>query len=577
MKVTQRTALSHDETVGGSTIQELSTGSGKTAKGYANLQGLREYYGKGTYFFITPKKTLVDQIAILYPDFHVIYGRNEYECLYYDEPKFMADQVPCSLLDDCAFRVNFETGETHEPGVEPCPYLHAKWKGKNKLVVCTLSFYLFTVLYSDQWGEIHGVVIDEAHDVEDVIRNALSYEVTDYHLERIICFLKDNGMEGANEFQMFLNSMKQSVKRHSTGHSLLDDAEIHTFINLLSKIDRPTLKNELRKFLRRKQVTEEQRETTKKLEMVIRDLHRYITSFEYSIDNDKRKALNYTYAYLNPRRSENQKVEYSLHIKCYNVAPIIAKIFPENKTFVMTATLGNIQVFRMQTGWKYPVFTHDSEFPVENARIYLPSNAEDLSVAHSKKRGKATTIRRIARTCKLFAQAGHRSLVLVVSEDERQQFLRMAAEENIQVVTYGNGVKSKEALQLFKSGAGEVLAGTFAQYGEGIDLPNQNAPVTFALRPGFPPPNDPRAMYEEKRFKDMRWVIWNDREMKRILQARGRNIRNKTDKGVTFCMSSQYKRIVLKSLPKWLLPAYRHSLKFDDCVQDALNLLGTTD
>lgn len=575
MTITQRAALSNDETVQGSTIQELPTGTGKTAKGFANLLAMRERYGEGTYFYITPNKALVDQVKKAYPEFQVIYGRNEYDCYYYEQPQFKADQVPCSLLSDCHFRVNFETGKTHEPGVIPCPYLQAKWKAKSKLVVCTMSFYLFAILFSDQWQEIKGVVVDEAHQIADVIRGALSYEITDFHLEGIIEFLRTNQIQGDKEFGVFLNLIKRAIRKHSYKDPLLHDKEINGFIDVLKKIKRHSLENEVKKALRARTIADDQREMVKKLEMVINSLHRYIQSFEFSLDTNRRNALNYTYGYVQPKTSDTKKVEYALHIKCYHVAPIIKKIFPENKTFFMSATIGNIDVFRMVTGLQYPFFAYPSQFPVQNARIYLPVDIEDLAVAKAKTRGKAKTIRRIARTCKKFIDHGHRSLVLLVSEEERQQFLKMAAEEGLEVVSYGDGLKSKEAVLRFKQGIGDVLTGTFGQYGEGIDLPNQLAPVTFVLRPSYPPPGDPKAIYEERRFKNSKWILWNSRETQRLLQARGRNIRGETDKGVTFCMSLQYKKFILQSLPKWLHPAYYHSRQFEECVSDALNLLKT--
>lgn len=573
MTSTQRAALSNDESVQGSTIQELPTGTGKTAKGFANLLAMRERYGEGTYFYITPNKALVDQVKHSYPEFQVLYGRNEYDCYYYEEPKFKADQVPCSLLSDCPFRVDFETGKTHEPGVRPCPYLHAKWKAKSKLVVCTMSFFLFASLFSDQWGEIKGVVVDEAHQIADVIRGALSYEITDYHLEGIIEFLRANRIVGDIEFNSFLQLVKKAIRKHSVDDPLLHDTEIHGFIDVLKGIKRHSLENEVKRALKVRTITDDQREMVKKLEMVINNLHRYIQSFEFSLDTNKRSALNYTYGYVEPKTSEGQRVKYCLHIKCYHVAPIIKKIFPVNRTFFMSATIGDIDVFRMITGLNSPFFTYPSVFPVENTRIYLPVDIEDLAVSKAKIRGKAKTIRRIARTCKVFVDKGHRSLVLLVSEDERQQFLRMAAEEGLTVVSYGSGVKSKEAVQRFKLGEGDVLAGTFGQYGEGIDLPNQIAPITFVLRPSYPPPGDAKAIYEERRFRQRKWLLWNSRETQRLLQARGRNIRGETDKGVTFCMSLQYKKFILKALPRWLHPAYCHSKTYADCISDALNLL----
>lgn len=577
MKKTQRVALSHDEKTQGSTIQELPTGAGKTAKGYTNLRALREHYGDGTYFYITPNKALVDQIKHTYPEFHIVYGRNEYDCLYYEKPHYKADQVPCSLLDNCPNRVDQETGETHEPGADPCPYLQAKYEARQStLVVCTMSFYLFTTLFSNQWGEIKGVIVDETHQLADVIRNALSYEITDYHLQGIIRFLSDHHITGESEFREFLALMTKAVKKRGRNpNPLLNETEIQEFIQTLGRIKRTALQSELKRVLRLKRIDEQEKlEFVKRLEMIIRDLHRYIGSFEYSIDTETRKALNYTYAYIKPKQDESQRVGYGLNIKCYHVAPVIKKIFPENRTFFMSATIGSIEAFKIETGLAYPFYSHESEFPVVNTRIYLPADAIDLSMAKSKERSKPKILRRIAKACKLFVDRGQRCLMLVVSEEERQQFLRIAASENCNVVTYGNGLTAKMAVQRFKEGEGDVLLGTFAQYGEGVDLPGNVATVTFALRPAYPPPHDPKALFETQRFKNARWVIWNGKEMQRILQARGRNVRSETDKGVTFCISLQYRKIVLKALPKWLLPAYVYKKTFDECVQDALELLG---
>jgi Rad3-related DNA helicase len=574
MKKNQRLALSNDETIQSSTIQEMPTGNGKSAKGYANLRALRAHFGDGLYFYVTSNKALVDQIKQLYPEFTIIYGRNEYDCLFYQEQKFKADEIPCSLLDICPHRVNQETGETYQPGAERCPYLDAKWKArKSTYIVCTMSFYLFTTLYSNEWREIKGVVVDECHSLADVIRDNLSYEITDYHLKGIINFLKRAGIDEWKPFDQFLNYMKAAVKNHSANNPLLDESEIIFFIQLLGSIKKQSLQNEVRRALREGVVQDKENlEFIKRLEMIIHDLHRYISSFEYSLDTERRKALNYTYAYLKPRKSEAQRVEHALYVKCYHVSPIINKIFPESLTFYMSATIGDIESFRMETGLRHPFFRHDSEFPVENTRIFLPLDALDLAASKCTSGIRATTFRRIVQACRSFADRGFRSLVLVVSEQERQQFLEMAVHK-LDVVTYNKEWNSKMAINHFKQGIGNTLLGTFAQYGQGIDLPNQIAPVIFVLRPAYPPPNDPKSLYEDRRFKKKKWMIWNSKEMRRILQARGRNVRSETDRGVTFCMSRQYRKIVLKCLPKWLLPAYVYKKTFDEAVEDTLELL----
>ena len=82
MHNTQKSGLLQAEMTDGSMIEEMPTGSGKTAYAFTLLRGLRAKYGDGAYFYVTPNKTQVDQIKHLYPEFHVVYGRNEYDCLY---------------------------------------------------------------------------------------------------------------------------------------------------------------------------------------------------------------------------------------------------------------------------------------------------------------------------------------------------------------------------------------------------------------------------------------------------------------------------------------------------------------
>lgn len=571
----QNQAFKNNEEAGGPTMQELPTGSGKTAYGFTVLRALRAKYGDGTYFYVTPNKALVDQVKGLYPEFHVVYGRNEYDCQYYEEPKYKADQIPCSLLGDCPFRVDQETGATYEAGVTPCAYLHAKYVAKQStLVVCTLSFYLFTTMFSNEWGEIKGVVVDEAHLMPDIIREALSYEITDSHLRGIVDFLHESGIEQWKIFDQFHKQMVHSVARHGNLNPLLDDYEIEGFIKTLQSIKRTALETEIKKVLARKRIDDKDKiEVIKKLEMIIRDLYRYTKSFEYSIASQGRSALNYTYAYLKHRKGDKENMENVLYVKCYFVPPIIKKIFPAEATYYMSATFGNIDAFRMATGITVPFYAHRSEFPVENARIYLPIDVEDLSQNKSRRNSKTKTLKRIIEACAKFAKHGHRSLVLVVSDEERNRFLQLSKDSGLSVLTYSDELKPKVCIQEFKKGVGDVLLGTMAQYGAGIDLPDEIAPIIFALRPAYAPPNDPKSLYEEKRFKNSRWVLWNAKEMNRILQVRGRNIRSVNDRGVTFCMSAQYRKIVLRSLPKWLEDAYVYKKTFEEAIDDAIVLL----
>jgi Rad3-related DNA helicase len=203
----------------------------------------------------------------------------------------------------------------------------------------------------------------------------------------------------------------------------------------------------------------------------------------------------------------------------------------------------------------------------------MPTDTANLATAKCGKQDKTRTLRLIAQTAKKFAKKGYRSLVIVVSESERQKFLMLASEEGLDVLSYGDGVAARECIPRFRKGEGECLLGTSANFGEGIDLPKQMAPVIFSLRPGYPRPDDPQTIFEERRFRNRRWSLWNWRVMVNLLQVRGRNVRSETDLGVTFLMSQQFRRFAWGSLPQWLEPAYRGNDSFDDCVKDAMKLL----
>jgi len=247
----------------------------------------------------------------------------------------------------------------------------------------------------------------------------------------------------------------------------------------------------------------------------------------------------------------------------------------EAETLAMSATIGSPDMFAFETGIKGDFESLPSTFPPERARIYLPTDTANLARKKTgdSERPKNKMLRLIVETAKRFARKGHRSLVIVVSNAERQKFQEFAMEAGLKILTYGNGMTAKECVLRFRDGEGECLVGTAANFGQGIDLPKQTAPVTFCLRPGYPRPDDPQTQFEEQRFGKKRWALWTWRIVIDLLQARGRNIRSEKDRGVTFLISQQYRRFAYGCLPEWLKPAYKGDLKFEDCVKDAMKLL----
>lgn len=562
-----------------SIVLEAPTGSGKTGTGYTFLKWLESQIPEGGLRYIVPNKTLVEQVKKMYPDIGVAYGRNEHECLYYDDrPK--ADSIPCSMLEDCGHRVDQETGETKIGGATPCPYLLQKYLfKKNRIGVCTMAFELYTgSAFSDQRERPAGLVIDEAQNLADVVRRSLSYSITDRHLEQVIGMLEDiNAYEEVTVITRFYKAMVKIVKRRARGKAtLLEDNEVEELIGTLDSINAKEMKKKIAEAVKQQKIdTIARREILKRVETLTRDLRRYLKSLEYSLPQGKRRPTNYVYAYYTQERADDDvsKMQYRLVIQAYSVGGVIRRMISD-RTLTMSATIGDPDTFEFETGINHPFHSLSSEFPAENTRIFIPSDTPDLSVKHRSKGEPTKSLRRIAQTCKTFNRRGHRCLVVVVSNLEREKFLKLCEEEKVDVLSYSDGVKPKEAAERFKNGEGDVLVGTEANYGEGVDLRDQLAPIIFALRPANAPPDDPQTQFEDRRFSGGRvWGIRNARVMKRALQLRGRNIRSKDCIGVTIFWSQQFRRFVFGSLPKYLQPSYRSEITVDQCVKEALKLL----
>ncbi|MDD5569447.1 MAG: DEAD/DEAH box helicase family protein, partial [Candidatus Pacebacteria bacterium] len=421
----------------GTVIIESPTGSGKTAVEYAIIAASRKSE-KGPAFLVTPNKTILEQIMQEgFPDLKVALGRNEHKCLYYKED-VGADEVPCSMLRDCPHRIDQSTGKTSEPGVSPCPYLLQKYEARQgSMIACTMAFYLFSQLFSRAFDDPACLVIDEAHRIADVVRSSLSYEISDWHLKQSIELLEKIGAGEAKILKKFLTALKRiakAKKRAAYEETLLDDDEIRRLISILEGIDPDALIEKVERAVRKREIDPvNDRVVLKKLEMLVRDLRRYIHSFEYSLEAEGRKPLNYTCAFYKGEKGENGKVQYKLVIKCYYVAPLIRKILARS-TAAFSATIGKPDVFGYETGIRGAYLSLDSAFPVDHTRIYMPSNTPNLAMKARGKRDMTKTLRQIARACKRFAQKGHRSLVVTISNAEREKFLMLAKEEGVDAV-----------------------------------------------------------------------------------------------------------------------------------------------
>jgi Rad3-related DNA helicase len=268
-----------------------------------------------------------------------------------------------------------------------------------------------------------------------------------------------------------------------------------------------------------------------------------------------------------------KRARYFLTIKSYFVAPIIRKAFGQN-VIAYSATIGNPDIWKHETGLRFPFRTFGSNFSSSRTRVFMPTDTPNLSAKSRRRDDVKKALKLIADSAKIFAVNGRRSLVVVVSEEERMKFAKYAEERGLAVVTYGNGVKAREASATFVAGTGDVLLGTVSHFGEGIDLPRGIAPVIFFLRPGYASPDNPETQFEQRRFGMSHcWALWNWRVMIEALQVRGRNIRTARDLGVCFFISAQFRRFLYAGLPEWLRPASKSNVTMTQAIDETLRLL----
>jgi Rad3-related DNA helicase len=584
MKRNQAEALAFLETHGAALL-ELPTGSGKTAIGLTYLRA-HESTDATTLFYLVPNKTLAGQVKAQYPEVSVVYGRNEHPCLFYPDEDLKADEVPCSYNTGCPHRVNQETGETFVKGVVPCPYLQQKYEARQgKIVVATFAFYLFAVYFNKQWeDEGRAVVVDEAHRLAESLRSVLSFEITDYQLRRAmetLSYFAD--ADTMSHLEAFEATFLRTVKSKPSGTQvLLDQTEIAELLMRVERIQPNRLRDMISRAVREGAIDPvRDRESLYRLEAVTLSLGRYLRSLQYSVKTEERNALNYTFAYWETDRKEGERIQHRLVVKAYMVTPLVRNMLPE-KTLAMSATVSDPETFAIENGIRLPFLSLTSDWPHANTRIFMPTDTPNLATNIRDRQGvsrkqnpreKSKALRKVAEACKRLGNKGIRSLVIVVSNQEREKFLEIARGLELDTVSYNSKLPPRDAVVAFKSGAGTVLVGTGAHYGEGVDLPDGTAPVTFVLRPGYPNPDEPGARFEEARFGKRRWAVWQWRVIVQALQVRGRNVRSVNDKGVTIFVSQQFRNFVVHSLPKWLQPAYQGQKTLEECLAEAESLL----
>ena len=579
------------------TILEIPTGEGKSPIGMIVARhGVEE--GRAAYY-VTPTKAQVEQVGKMFPDQTTIaFGRGEYLCLYYADrgETYTARESPCYMLK-CPHRVNMDLGTTEEPGVTPCPYYQAKYNATTgqmlgKVTVCTTAFFLTNRLFKrGEEEEVElgdSIIFDEGHNLAKIARGIYEFTLTDFHLKKAEEALKlFDPIEAilVRRFRLSFVALARA-KYRPKAYNLLEDDDIVGLLGMLNLFNAGRVESAVRQAIDAGVLDEiTNREEIKLLENLVRNIPMFVRSLKYSLpeklDEERiRQALNYVVAFYyradDPDFNESKKKSrYCLTIKAYYVVPLIRRAIGENaKVTVMSATIGNPDIFGHETGLRMPFHSSPSSFDSGKTRIFMPYDTPNLSSRKARqndpKKARKMTLEAVQR----FLDNGKRSLIVVSSDEDRRRYMEDAVNRGMFALTYSEDMSAREVAMTFREGSGDVLIGTEAQFCEGLDLPAGTCPVIFFIKPGYQRPDDPMTQFEEKRFSQgLCWSLWQYRVMLKALQVRGRNIRSIEDLGVCFFVSQQFRSFLYGSLPEWLQPSFVGMKSMNGCVDEALELL----
>lgn len=490
-------------------IIEAPVGSGKSAIAitFARLFG--------TSHIITPKKSLQNQYFADFQD-HVVLmkGRAAYPCTYEYSPSqykvvikaiqegFIQDpgkmdqhcgNAPC--LDD---KVVFKscTGERE------CPYHVAiDVATKSNSIIHNLHSFIFQTSFANRFDERGILIIDEAHEIENNIRDFISKKVT------LPKYLSTEEQPGNFQYlDEWVDWLKQDV-----------------FTNLYSdRIQKIGDSSDRIKYLERLEVLKSYSKIYDK---------DFVVKCEADITFRKTK---FTFVPSN--------IGSAAHTFLFNFG---------KKVLLMSGTIYNKEVFCKNLGINKDeayFIRVDSSFPVESRPIYL-KQAYSVDTSHSK---WEENFPKVIESIKTVLSKFPDTKGLIHSPSYAIGLQLVNALKDKRLVYHERDNFLTKLNKFFDTKDNKVFVSPTCQ--QGVDFKDDRARFQIIIRVPYPNTND--VFIQHKLKKDFLW--YNYQTLVTFGQQIGRINRSETDFGATILIDERFKRFILqnkKALPKWLKEA----------------------
>ncbi len=489
-----------------------------------------------------------------------------------------------------------------------CPFYRVHRTAQNAhLVIVNHALLLADVATGNRvLPEYEYLIVDEAHHLEDATTDALSYQVTQNDVERLLRqlggksagalawlldeideVLKPSEIASFNELvqhatdlafqfqnllRQFFKNIELFLSEQRDGHPVgmyshreriitatrsqpawsdveiaWDEAQnaLQSLIDTLAKIIQGVA-----------EVNDKFPEGDEELHSTLSNIYRRFSEF-----NDQVSAL--VFEPVTDRvywAEEGQNTSrLALHAAPLHIGSLMERyVWHEKSAVILTSatltTLGEFDYLRGRLNAEdaYELML-GSPFDFETSSLLYLVN--DIPEPNDRQRYQKAVGQGLIRLCQA---TGGRTLALFTSYDQLRRTSRaitpVLAKQDIQVYVQGEGASPHSLLETFRNSERAVLLGTRA-FWEGVDVPGEALSVLVIVKLPFDVPSDPIIASRAECFDDSFYQYSLPEAILRFRQGFGRLIRSQKDRGVVAIfdrrvISKKYGRFFIESLPQ---------------------------
>lgn len=507
-------------------IAEMPTGAGKSAIGSTVGRYFEEYY------YVTAQKILQTQLtndfgeggrwADVNNPMIELKGRNAYECIYYKQalrdPKYKKSRKKFEYIDKKSKEdIDCSIGECKKQGLASLDYckkscLYFKQLAKamySPAVLMNFHSFIFQTQFVKKWPHKKLLIIDEAHNTEQVLMDFISFSFSDLRYEFEIPKLSS-----AEEYFLFF-----------------EDIEITEIIreNILRACSKGDSKEE---------------------EYWMQQAFKYLKFSESIqthewISNWEKKEI----------KGKNNKFYNSVELK-----PLYIKDFSEellfykvDKILLMSATILSVDIMCESLGInRSETFATrlSSDFPIKNRPIHVQP------VGKMSYKNKSQTIPKMMKKIeKLASQYSDVRGIIHTHNFEIANYIQNNASDDLKIRLFlQTDYSTKEDMleQHAKSDNGIIVAPAMH---EGLDLKDDLSRFQIIVKMPYPGiGNNPQL----KRRMELNSEYYQYLSALKLVQSYGRSVRSSTDWADTYILDEDFKMFYKRSphlLPKWFKEA----------------------